>query len=106
MAASKDSFGRLLAALLHEVERGAHEVPPAWRLGGIHTVDEMMEWVECGVCDAHRAGILRAAGIETAEIRSIVCENGIRLGRAFAVGTIGLSDVVDAVLNDRTKRTG
>ena len=102
---NEDSFGRLLAVVLSEGS-GVPDVPHAWRLGGITSVREVGEWVECGVYDAHRAGVLRAAGIRPQDIAGIKCQNGVLLGRAYALGVIGLNELVDIVGCEKLEGTG
>lgn len=73
-----------------------------WRLGGISTRAELAEWVECGVIDAYRAGVLKAAGLTPLDLVGLTDDEGRSVGEAFALGELGIFDVVALV----TKRRG
>lgn len=74
-----------------------------WRLGGISTRTELSEWVECGVIDAYRAGVLKAAGLAPTDLDGLTDDEGRSVGEAFALGHLGISDVVALVTRSRAK---
>lgn len=81
---------------------GHTEVPPAaavaatWRFAGIVDLAEVRAWLAVGVFDGHRAGLLRMAGVHPRQLGLV--PDGRRIGVAFAMGQLSVSEVWNLIL--------
>jgi len=81
------------------------EVPAPWRAARITSAAEVLQWVRAGVFDGYSAGLLKAAGIMPSDLDELMHRN-VPLGFSFAVGNIGLDEVVALVKTSDLTRAG
>lgn len=81
---------------------GNADVPPpaavaaTWRFAGIVDLAEVRSWLDVGVFDGHRAGLLRMAGVHPRQLGAL--PDPRRVGMAFAMGELSVSEVWNLIL--------
>src|SRR5678816_4558920 len=83
---------------LEDAERGgmpAEAVAGTWRFAGIVDLEEVMTWLDVGIFDGHRAGLLKMAGVTPNQLAAL--PNARQLGLEFALGRLSVMDVRHAV---------
>lgn len=70
-------------------------VASTWRFAGIVDTGEVRAWLDVGVFDGHRAGLLRMAGVDPRALRAH--PDAKRLGFDFAIGKLSIGEIVRVV---------
>jgi hypothetical protein len=94
VSAPKRSDLETVLANVPASRRGGHSVEvvaATWRFAGIASVAEVEAWLEVGVFDGHRAGMLKLAGITPDELAR--AHDPYALGFAFAVGELSIAEL-------------
>lgn len=94
---SKRSLESLVAGLGENERHGRsiEAVTTTWRFAGIVEPSEVRAWLDVGVFDGHRAGLLRMAGITPEDLAAV--PEGRRIGFDFAIGVLSLAEITNIV---------
>lgn len=97
-AETKRTLESLVAALDEASRHGRSvaAVTSTWRFAGIVDPNEVRAWLDVGVFDGHRAGLLRMAGVGPGDLAAL--PEGRRLGFDFAIGKLSIAELANLVI--------
>lgn len=86
----------ILSQLAEEDRAGlpVASVAATWRFACVVDPEEVAEWVDVGVFDGHRAGLLKAAGIGAEDLVGLPSHGQYTIGFAYATGELSLDAVI------------
>jgi hypothetical protein len=89
-----------VVAQLEESERAGRtveQIASTWRFAGVNDPAEVYAWLDVGVVDGHRAGLLRLAGVTPNQMLRL--QDSRNVGVAFSMGVLSVSDVTKRIAN-------
>lgn len=96
LVANPGSIEDILSHLADEDRAGlpVTAVAATWRLAGVVDPEDVAGWIDVGVFDGQRAGLLTAAGICAGDLRGLPSHGQYTVGFAYAMGELSLDAVI------------